>query len=381
MGWRGRSFLVFPGIADDSAFSFRHFAQALDIPPEFYAHPAFVSDATRLIGAVLRLSTEVALRAGLRRWTNPRMESHDTIVPPPQELDRLRHAVLLRKTELDELIQAQGGSNVLRPLTSAFGVNPPTYNRHDGALLAAPLVQHGASYVVALPGLLLDATRHQLISRAIETGAIEDVGRRFSDAVWATVDESLQKLGMRRESRVVPFPEIPNARGAIYQFDTDKYAHVVLITDPFRDYRQDTIFGRWSLDLFQEAIEARVNRTAATAGRADGDSIMTLIVVQRAGSEHHLHLGPLPDNTLALRASELETVSYAEGGQPLTLWKFVQARERIGRIVHIQATRVLDEFEMYRPRHSFYFSDDAPPNLLSIEVGTGFGTRKHVADR
>jgi hypothetical protein len=109
---------------------------------------------------------------------------------------------------------------------------------------------------------------------------------------------------------------------------------------------------------------------------------MTLLVVQGAGSQHHLHLGPLPDNTLALRASELETVSYAEGGHPLVLWKFVQARERIGRVVHIQAASLLDEFEMYRGRrHSFYFSDDELPNLLSIEVGTGFGARKHVADR
>lgn len=382
MAWRGRSFLVFPGIADDSAFSFRHLTQALNIPPEFHAHPAFISDASRLIGAVLRLSTEIALRAGLRRWTNPQMEGHDTVIPrSPQELNRLKRAVMFRKAELDNLLQAQGGSTITQPITSAFGVNPPTYNRHTGALLAAPLVQHGDSYVVALPGLLLDAIRHQLISRAIEVGAIDDVGRRFSDAIWATADESLQRLGMSSVSRIAPFPEIPNARGAIYQFDTDKYAHLVLITDQFRDYRPDTIFGQWSLDPFQEAIEARVNRTAAAAERADGDSIMTLIVVQGAGSEHHLHLGPLPANTLALRASELETVSYAEGGQPLALWKFVQARQRFGRVVHLQATSVLDEFEMYRPGHSFYFSDDAPPDLLSIEVGTGFGTRKHVADR
>jgi hypothetical protein len=382
MTWRGGSFLVFPGIADDSAFSFRHLAQALNVPPEFDPHPAFISDANRLIRSVLRLSTEVARRARLKRWTNPRMESHDTIVPSSlEELDHLKNAVLFRKTELDELLQAQGGSTVLQHLTSAFGVNPQTYNRHNGALLAAPLVQHADSYIVALPGLLLDATRHQLISRAINAGAIDDVGRRFADAMWSTVDESLQKLGMSRESRVVPFPEIPNARGAIYQFDNDKYAHVVLITDPFRDYRPDTVFGHWSLEPFQGAIEARVNRTAAAAERSDSNTIMTLIVVQGAGSEHHVHFGMLPDNTLALRASELETVSYAEGGQPLALWKFVQARERIGRVIHVHATSMLDEFEMYRPRHSFYFSDDAPPNLLSVEVGTGFGTRKHVADR
>src|SRR5262245_54614374 len=132
MAWRGRSYLVFPGIADDSAFSFRHLGQALNIPPEFYAHPAFISDATRLIGAVLRLSTEIARRADLRRWTNPRMESHEAIVPPsPQELDRLKRAVLFTKTELDDLLQAPGGSNIIQPIVSAFGVNPPTYNRHD----------------------------------------------------------------------------------------------------------------------------------------------------------------------------------------------------------------------------------------------------------
>src|SRR5262245_43745979 len=142
MGWRGNSFLVFPGIADDSAFSFRHLAQALNIPQEFYAHPALISDATRLIGAVLRLSTDVAQRSVLRRWTNPQMQSHDTIVPSSaQELDRLRQAVLFETTELDELLHGLGGANVLRPLTSAFGVNRPTYNRHDGALLTAPLVR------------------------------------------------------------------------------------------------------------------------------------------------------------------------------------------------------------------------------------------------
>lgn len=110
------------------------------------------------------------------------MEGHDTIVPPsPADLDYLRHVVLFRKTELDERLQAQGGSNVLQPLTSAFGATPATYNRHNGALLAAPLVQHGTSYVVALPGLLLEATRHQLISRGIDAGAVEDLSRRFSE--------------------------------------------------------------------------------------------------------------------------------------------------------------------------------------------------------
>ena len=75
MEWRGASFVVFPGISDDSVFSFRHLVRALDIPPEFYAHPVFIRDATRLIGAVLRLSTEVARRSGLGRWTEPRLES------------------------------------------------------------------------------------------------------------------------------------------------------------------------------------------------------------------------------------------------------------------------------------------------------------------
>jgi hypothetical protein len=77
-----------------------------------------------------------------------------------------------------------------------------------------------------------------------EAGAIEDVGRRFSDAVWATVHESLQKLGMSRESRVVSFPEIPNARGAIYQFDTDKYAHAVVATEGLPAHGGQTAFWR-----------------------------------------------------------------------------------------------------------------------------------------
>lgn len=382
MAWRSDPALVFPGISDDSTFTFRHLASALNAPLEFHRHPTLLAGAQRLIGAVLCLSTEVAHRARLKRWTPPEQIGRDTLVPASAtELDQLKGAVSFLPAELDELLKRFGGAQVLEPILSRPGVQAMR-SRRCGPLFKGPVVQVGDRSIVALPGALLDATRHKLIVDSVGAQAVEDLASRFSDRVWGTVDESLRRLGMALASHVLPLPEIPNARSAVYQFDNDKFAHAILITDPLHGYDEDTVFGYWALEPFQSAIDRRVHRAVSAAKASNGAAVMTLLVLQGVGREHVLSLDSPPRNFLALRAAELETLGYAEGGRPLALWKFVQARERLATVPYVHATCLLDEFELYRShRHTYYLSDEAPPDLLSIGVGTGFRTRAHVANR
>ena len=107
-----------------------------------------------------------------------RLSRRQTRAPAMQELERLRRCVLFDRTELDQLLPDLGGSAALASFTTECGSVQPSYDQHTGTLLAKPIVREGDAYVVALPGRLLEAARHQILSIASVAGAIHDIGER-----------------------------------------------------------------------------------------------------------------------------------------------------------------------------------------------------------
>jgi hypothetical protein len=382
LAWRGQPCIVFPGISDDALFTFHQLTRAVDIAPESHPYSEFLFEIHRTITAVLRLSSELARRAGMSRWTRAEFKGRHTTVPATPELDRLRRCVLFDRSELDQLLSDVGGSAVLASLTVECGSVGPSYDQHTGALLAKPIVRDGDTHVIALPGLLLEAARHSILSSASVAGTLEEIGERYCEAVWTATADSTRKLGMDRVSQVARLSDIPNSRAALYQFDTDKWAQVMLITDPFSNYRAEIIFDQWPLDQLGRRISERAVEAAARAQQQGINDLTTLIVVQGAGREHFVRLERDLAHTLVLRAAEFETFGYVEGGQPLALWKYLQDHTRLSNTTQIQAASFLDEYELYRSRkHTFYIGDERPPDGLMVEVGTGLGAREYVASR
>ena len=111
---------------------------------------------------------------------------------------------------------------------------------------------------------------------------------------------------MERVSSVARFADIPNSRATLYQFDVDKWAQIILVTDPFSAYRPEVIFDQWPLDQLGPIIGARAAEAASRAQQQGINDLTTLVVVQGAGREHFVRLeGDLP-KTLVLRAAEFE---------------------------------------------------------------------------
>ena len=106
-----------------------------------------------------------------------------------------------------------------------------------------------------------------------------------------------------------------------------------------------------------------------------------LLVVHGAGYEY---LVGEPDSrngtSLALRCAELDWISLLDGGEALTLWQDISARRKARRRSEVMVFSQLDEFELYRShRRTYYISDEAPPDGLTIEPGTGLSLRTAVA--
>jgi hypothetical protein len=78
----------------------------------------------------------------------------------------------------------------------------------------------------------------------------------------------------------------------------------------------------------------------------------------------------------------LRVISLIEGGDPLALFNFARARDQARQRFRLNSTNILDEFYLYRKNdYSFYFSDQAPPDIVSILPGDSLNAAKESRRR
>ena len=80
-----------------------------------------------------------------------------------------------------------------------------------------------------------------------------------------------------------------------------------------------------------------------------------------------------------LSASDLETIAFLEHNDPLVLWKYAEAQERLREHTEVFGFAQLDEFALYRSyHHSYYLGDEGRPTLLTIAPSGGNDLRLEV---
>jgi len=370
-------FTVFPGIEDDSVFILQHLLNAIFFHRHQLQNQDYLRTAFELAYSVLRLSDEIARRAGLSSRLDPvYAPDHDVVIPKNNQLQLLKKAVVFSKSELDELFLSKGiDSSCLNCLTIDLGsVDLDLVQLHQGQLNQSPIIKKGDQYIVTLPSRLLSALRHELINRALGANLREDIVARYTHVVWLTVLESLSYLNIVPASlQVDDFPRVPDIAEGIFQVDTDKGLYVILATDALLDYDRSRTFGTWNTAGLQERIESAAE-TAISRLLYSADApndILILVLIQRSGRSYELRLRRpewLP--FLSLGAADLHTIAQLEGGNKLMLWKYAQASERIRHRVEIIRASVLDEFFLYRKKgYSYYISDEQKHNFITLLPG------------
>ncbi|HEX5247800.1 MAG TPA: hypothetical protein VFW41_11795 [Gaiellaceae bacterium] len=366
----GGSYVVFPGPSEQALFIFRHLTRALFLGADWPEARAYLRDAVRLAGACLRLSDEVARRAALTRGLAPKF-SPNLVVPRIDLLGRESALLQFSVAELDQLLGDLGGFATLTPLVQEPVAVPGLDDWGDGLFYSHPLVRFDDVVVVALPHELILALNHALISGAVEAGLADELASRFREAVFATIHERLTENGIPQAAVDLPVPDGFPGFSRVFGIDSDKAAHVLLLSDDLTGYDRDAFDAPWQPDGLNEQLEEIVNAAARTLYEQPGiNDVLHLIVSAPVGRTTIFGLQDrpedLPGKLFALSAGDLEVITLLEHDR-LALWKYGVAHDRVRERTRIMVFSALDEFGAYRTRdYSYYLADDARPDFLSI---------------
>ncbi|MDA4112028.1 MAG: hypothetical protein OK439_05775 [Thaumarchaeota archaeon] len=384
----GGSYLVIPGIAQSDEYILSNLCKALFLDPHQTLPREVSSRAFQVVSSALRVSNAVAAQANLHRGMSPTSNRYEPIyVPDAAKLEKLKASVSFTRQELELFLTSSKLSpNAIDVLTCRAGtINLEDYTVDNGPILWKPVVECDGKIVLAIPGMLVSAVRQELLRLAAESGVRAQLAELFLKAVWQDVVQSLSYT----RNEPVPGPPLPpfrvqNASEGFFSLDRDKLMYCLLVTDPLTRPFDTDPFGVWSTDALGESINTRISeveRCVFSAAPAPTD-ILHVIAFQGLGGGAAFGLKDTPCNShsIPLSAEALKTISLLEGGDPLALFNFARARDKIGEHVEITTTNILDEFYLYRKNeYSFYFSDEARPDLIVIPPGDALNLQMEIS--
>lgn len=388
--FQGGSYIVFPGIVEELTFILRNLAKALFLTREPFPSSEFQQQARALFIAVLTISDSIARRAGMNRGVKPvSSPGGNVVVPSSKELQRLTEAMAFQEEELEQLLRKRGLSlNVLEPLiVDAGAISVGDYNIGKSSLNSRPLVRIADNIVVAQPGILLAALRHHIFKIAIENDLEEEVTRRYRVAIWDSIEEALGylklepvKLPVATATQDDPFLD------GLFVLDTDKALYVQLVVDDLSGYSPEDVFGVWKNENIVPVLEKRqkdVEVSLFSKTPAPNEALV-LVLIQGIGRQAAFGFGdpiaPFKSLRVFMSAGDVETITLAEGGDPLVLLKYARAQHRVRQTTSIITSSQLDEFQLYRTRdYSYYVSDEKRPNFINIVPGFAGEIRREVA--
>ncbi len=316
-------------------------------------------------------------KAGLHRGQPPKTEPTLSL-PVGAKLAELTNAVSWTDAQLRDLFADTNLlPTALQPFEMPLGIAlPPGTHPGYGPLLQRPLVRDGGTAVIALPHGLLTALSRFVLDAAHDQNVLKPLAEAFHSRTVAAASRCLDLMGL---------PELadegtsqPSAPGIAEQFrwlDTDKLLHVIVVTDDLSTYTQADPFGEGAFPsgaVLDGCFRAGLER--ARTRKSPPREVLGLLVT--CGVSRHAMIGmdggSDDQQVLLLHLDELDALSTLEPNNPLYLWHFSRARERLRHTTEITAWSLADELFFYRKKDSsFYLADDQSPNHVSFEPNAG----------
>jgi len=376
--FHGGGYLVLPGISGSPSYIIRNLAKAIFSGKAPFPDAAFVEKAEQPIRAALATSDLMARQAGLTRWMRPSESEGGITVPDLDLFLKLKAAVKFPEAALRRFLASIGlrQQSLEALIVERRDCHTQDWDLERALLSRKPVVRSGESLIIAVPGSLLLATINAVLELASDRGMLKTVANRYTAAVWDSVRRSLEHLDLG-SPQPIPIPhEIECLQDAIIGMDTDKALHVLVVTDPLDNFKP--WLASEPIDRSQRAtlIDCRIRQVETwLAADCEGtlNDIMHVIVVQGCMRDQFYAFsqdGKPTSKGIVLTGEGLDVIALKEGGDPLALWKFVQAREHAHRNCGVVCLDTLDEYAFYIDKnHSYYTSDGPRPTALMIEPG------------
>jgi len=383
--FNGGNYITYSGITEGGSFVLNNLLKAVFHYGQNLSK-SFTSGVNSATMALLAISNEVANRVGhARNIVSPNTWREDIYVPDVKETTHLSNAVVFSRIEISNLLQRFGLDFrfLMHFLHQVGDNNLKTADPDKNPFCGKPLVQIGERVILAQPGSVTSALRHQIMVTAQSMGLIEKLAENYRNVISDNVKNCLHNMFYTDVGFDFPPLEQPvPMKESLCRFDTDKLAYVQIIVDDASNYEKDEVFGHWKNKEISKTLEVRRDRISKLLlddPNLSCSKILLLIVLGGIGRFSTMGINNNPDNTYTelILAKELEILSNLRECDSLTMWKHTRAKEKLHQTCRVPfgASSFLDVFALYlNYHHSFYLSDKGPV-IPFLQVGYGHELR------
>lgn len=376
----GGASLVLQGLTNRSAHTLRVLLAGIFGPPGQALPEKYRRMASLLTHDVLALSDAVCRAAGLGRHVPPpRRRGGQIFVPGRERLDQLRAAVTFTPDRLAATIGANGAG--LAHLTVAAGDHALGFHEGtDDGLVLTPLLSAGDDLIVANPGELAAALRHSLIVLAGSVGCRDELAAAFRNVVAYETATLLDLIGATPEGEWQPAGPLILRRK--FKGKANTIFDVAILTDDLSGYDPAEPYGSWVNHTAGTTLQDVLDVPPAAANCTK--RLLRLAVTDGVGRQTMFGFGERRTITpfLWTPLDELRVMIELDGSDPLFLWRFADAEDRLHDHARVMSFSVLDTYAVYRDNEqSFYLSDDGVPNMVTVEVASGSPLRAEAHKR
>jgi len=379
----GEVFLVRQGIVGN-AHDLARSADALEMLSQESPSDIALRAALDVAKGLIWLSDEISRRAGETRTRFPPAERNRSLVIPGK--GRLAELVEALSFDVLALEAALGPRTVKRLQQFAF-----PREALDASVLGDveaitdefvrhPLLFDGARLLVIGPVELAATASRLLQDSAIERGLESEYGYTLNVVALDDAETSVRLLAASPLGPPVA-SRIPQVTFHRYAFAGGKRLDIALIVDTLEGRRQGEITGYWPTS---ECVDFALELVDSDGVVVDADhDTLRLVVLASCGRYAAYGVGELnrPGPLLICNLEELRWVALAFADDPLRLWRYALAHNRVSESASIFSFGFLDTLGLYLDhRDSFYLGDGERPDLIVPAPGDGVAIRRNLTE-
>lgn len=324
--YEGNTFRVFEGTSEGNRFHTQLFLAMVEHMPDSGVFKALKSS----VGAILRLSDNIAERAGLPAYILGNVAPRSLIGKPDKGFStEMRSRVVFSAADLAAL-------NISRRDLAPFIVaqddfhNLAEFSVGHTPLEAMPVVEAKNGIIVFLPSAIGLAIRHLVISRCIKAGMQTQLEEALSRAyISHFANEGILKSSPPplRTQRI----DGQTVAQLIREVDAGRYLHLLFVFDNFQGYQDGAFMTSNATDENSEIIRKCIDHAHETCSSKDGfREGLTIIVPCGWGRFFGIGLNEMPSSWRSemIPPHDLLTLNHTPSFKVLDVFRALDAQHR-----------------------------------------------------
>jgi hypothetical protein len=375
----GGGYVLQSGGNAEAVFNLRTLLSALFAQSEPLGDRPYALGLLNFARSVLALATHACAVGNVKRWASPEENEHVQIVSPAA-MAFLSAGVLFARNDLEAVIDAD--PEVLSPIVHDLAAHgAPPQNANGTQFNVRPLLRTGDTFLLVEPGSLALALRHALVTSVLARGLRSELVERLARASMVAVIATGKRMSwsVQHEYSAAAAPIVSLAGS----FDTDKAFDIAVVYEDFENYSDNDPESTWDLMRWETALSEHLRTVEEGLMYGAGErpnEILHVVVIAGCGRPYVLGISAsdvvMPQLPISLENFHQIGMATLD---PMRIWKFAGAGERLREYCTAFAYSMIDEYDAWSETESYYFGDDGRPTFVTFDPSYGRAYREKVA--